>query len=154
MYEAILIIHSWFRWFVLVGLIFVLYRAYYGWFTNKTFTRYDELLRHGTATTAHIQLIFGIFLYSLSPIVAALLDNFKESLHLRELRFFGLEHAFVMLIAIFLITVGSMLAKRRDKDKDKFKTVALWYTTALVFILILVPWEFLPIIGRPYFRVF
>lgn len=154
MYETTLVIHSWFRWLVLASLLFAIYRAYLGWLTDRVFTKFDDTVRHTTATAAHIQLVFGVWLYLISPIVVALLNDFSEGLHIRELRFFGLEHPLTMLVAVSIITLGSILAKRKEHDKDKFKTMALWYTTAVVFIFISIPWEFSPIVGRPYFRLF
>ncbi|MDD2950909.1 MAG: hypothetical protein PHU29_08990, partial [Sulfuricurvum sp.] len=61
-------------------------------------------------------------------------------------------HSFTMLIAILLITVGSALAKRKTSDREKFKTIAIWFTIALLLILAAIPWEFSPLVSRPYFR--
>src|SRR5438105_10736450 len=111
MYPTLLALHSWFRWLVLVSLVFVIYRAIKGWLTNRPFTKLDNTLRHSTATIAHIQLIFGLTLYFISPIVTYFLDHFSEAVHLREIRFFGMEHIVMMLTAITVITIGSIKAK-------------------------------------------
>lgn len=154
MYSTLLAFHSWFRWLVLLSLIFTICRAYTGWRSNKPFTRLDDFTRHTTATVVHIQLGIGITLYFVSPIVSYFLNNFSEAVHLREIRFFGMEHVVMMLTAITVITVGSIKAKRRPTDQEKFKTIAIWYSVGLFFILTSIPWGILFLVGRPLLRSF
>jgi len=85
MYSTLLSIHSLFRWLVLASLIFALYRAYKDWLSNQPFTKLDNTIRHTTATIAHIQLILGVTLYFISPVVSYFLNNFTEAVHLREI---------------------------------------------------------------------
>ncbi|HEY0244015.1 MAG TPA: hypothetical protein VGC01_00500 [Mucilaginibacter sp.] len=65
-----------------------------------------------------------------------------------------MEHIIMMLTAIIIITIGSAKAKRKPSAKEKFKTMAIWYTVALLIILSSVPWSFSPLISRPNFRPF
>lgn len=154
MYPTILTLHSLTRWLVLVALMFALYQAYRGWFSGKAFSSFDNSVRHWTATVLHIQLTLGLWLYFISPTVDYFLNNFNEAVHLREIRFFGMEHSLMMLIAVVVATIGSAKAKRRGTDEAKFKTMALWYTAALVIILTSIPWEFSPLVNRPSVRWF
>ncbi|UBM58564.1 hypothetical protein LAG90_17310 [Marinilongibacter aquaticus] len=154
MYPTLLALHSLVRWFVLMSLLFSLYRAYRGWFGKKAFTKFDNSLRHWTATIAHIQLLIGLGLYFISPIVDYFLHNFGEAVHQREIRFFGMEHSLVMCTAIVLITIGSAKAKRKSTDIEKFKTMAIWYSLVLLLILSSIPWAFSPLTSRPNFRGF
>jgi hypothetical protein len=154
MYSTLLALHSLTRWLVLGSLAFALFRAYRGWLLNKPWLRLDGTTRHVTATIAHIQLILGVWLYFISPIVNYFLHNFSTAMHERAIRFFGMEHVTMMLIGITLITIGSAKAKRRLTDREKFKTMAIWYTIALLVILSSVPWSFSPLISRPNFRPF
>jgi hypothetical protein len=75
-------------------------------------------------------------------------------MHERVIRFFGMEHITMMLIAIILITIGSAKAKRKTTDADKFKTMAIWFTISLMIILSSIPWSFSPLTSRPLFRAF
>jgi hypothetical protein len=154
MYPTLLSIHTLLRWLVLISLLIAIVRAYRGWLSNKPFTKADNTLRHTTATIAHIQLILGLWLYFISPIVSYFLKNFSEAVHMREIRFFGMEHITMMVIAIILITIGSAKAKRAATDKEKFKTMAIWYSIGLVIIFLSIPWEYSPFTSRPYFRWF
>jgi len=154
MYPTLLATHSVFRWFVLASILFALYRAYRGWLTNQSFSKFDNTVRHTTATIAHIQLILGLWLYIISPIVDYFLHHFEEAVHQREVRFFGMEHSLMMFTGIVMITIGSMKAKRKSVDKQKFKTMAIWFTIALLILLSSIPWAFSPLVSRPYFRGF
>ncbi len=154
MYSFLLTLHSLVRWFVLAGLLFAIYRSYRGWLLKRPFTKLDEQVRWIIATIAHVQLVFGLWLYFISPIVSYFLHNFKDAVHNRQIRFFGMEHITMMLIAIVLITIGSAKAKRKVTDMEKFKTMAIWFTIALLVILSSIPWSFSPLISRPLIRPF
>lgn len=154
MYAFILALHSLIRWFVLAGLVFALYRAYTGWLGNKPFSKFDNRVRVITATIAHVQLTVGLWLYFISPVVNYFLHHFKEAVHNRQIRFFGMEHITMMLIGITLITIASAKAKRKTTDQEKFKTMAIWLTVALLVILSSIPWSFSPLTSRPLFRAF
>ncbi|HEV7350050.1 hypothetical protein [Telluribacter sp.] len=154
MYSTLLALHSFVRWLVLASLLYAIFRAYKGWFSKKEFTRFDNSIRHWTATIAHVQLIIGLCLYFISPIIEYFLHNFKDAIYQREIRFFGMEHSSMMITAIVFITIGSAKAKRRQTDIEKFKTMALWFTAGLLIILSSVPWAFSPLTSRPYFRPF
>lgn len=154
MYSTLLALHSICRWLVLASLLFAIFRALQGWFNKKQFTRIDNLVRHSTATIAHIQLILGIGLYFTSPLTNYFLNNFKVAVHERDARFFGMEHSFMMLLAIIIITIGSAKSKRKQTDNDKFKTMLIWFTIGLIIIITSIPWQFSPFTSRPYFRPF
>ena len=154
MYSTLLGLHSFVRWLVLVSLAYALFLGYRGWRGNRMFTKHDDLVRLTTATLVQIQLLLGLTLYFISPIVEYFLHHFKVAVHERQLRFFGMEHITMMLIGITVITVGSIRAKRKSTDRDKFKTMALWFSVGLLLILMSIPWGFPPLVDRPYFRGF
>jgi predicted membrane channel-forming protein YqfA (hemolysin III family) len=154
MYAFLLTLHSLVRWLVLISLLVAIVRAYQGWLNNQPFTKRDNNIRTMAVTTAHIQLVLGICLYAISPVVRYFLNYFKEAVHQREIRFFGMEHVTMMVIAIVLLTIGSAKAKRKKTDNQKFRTMAIWFTIALVIIFLSIPWHFSPFTSRPYFRWF
>lgn len=152
MYQTLTFYHSIMRWLVVFSLILSLYRACKGYFYKDVFSNTDNAIRHWTATIAHIQLMVGMILYFQSPLVKYFLANFKTAVHDFNMLFFGLIHSSLMLVAIVLITVGSASAKRKDTNASKFKTMIVWYSIALIIIIIAVPWPFSPLANRPYFR--
>jgi hypothetical protein len=154
MYAFLLTTHSLFRWLVLVSLLYALYRSYTAWVTKRNYTKFDDTVRHTTATICHVQFLIGLWLYWISPIVGYFLDNFKSAVHERDLRFFGMEHITMMFVAIVVVSIGSSMAKGKQTDEAKFKTIAIWYTVGLIIIFLSIPWSFSPFTSRPYFRAF
>lgn len=152
MYQSLLVCHSFIRWFVLVSLLYSIYIAYKGYSQKLSFSKKDNLIRHWTATIAHIQLIFGILVYVQSPIVKYFWKNFNEAVQNLDASFFGIIHIVLMLTAIVFITIGSALAKRKLSDEQKFKTMLIWFSIALFIIFIAIPWPFSPLANPPYFR--
>lgn len=151
MYLTFLTLHSLGRWAVLAGLLLGLFRAYRGWLGQQPFTPFDDTVRHTSATVAHGQLVLGYTLYFTSPLVASF--HLRAAKHAPTTLFFGLQHVALMTVAIVVLTIGSALAKRRATDPAKFRTMALWFTAALLLILVAIPWPFSPWASRPYFRL-
>ena len=154
MYSILLATHSLLRWLVFTSLLCSIFIAYRGWLFNKPFTKADSTVRSLTTTIAHVQLVAGVWLYCISPIVHYFLHNFSTAMHERQIRFFGMEHITMMVGAITVLTIGSSKARRKTIDREKFKTMAIWFTVALLIILSSVPWSFSPLISRPNFRPF
>lgn len=154
MYTSLLFLHSLMRWFVLASLLYTLYRGLRGWQRNIPFDRWDNTLRHSTATIAHVQLMIGYTLYFNSPVIQYFRDHANETGLPYEFRFFGLIHILLMTVAVVLITIGSAMAKRQQADRGKFKTMTLWFLLGLIVILLAVPWPFSPLANRSYIRHF
>lgn len=156
MYPEALALHSLVRWLVLISLLFGVYRGFKGWFGNYPFSPFDNGVRKWTAIIAQIQLVIGITLYSISPLVRYFLHHFKTALPEREVRFFGMEHAVVMVSAIVVITIGSIKSRRKKTSREKYKTMAIWYSIGLLMILSSMPLPFSPppFVRRPFFRAF
>lgn len=152
MYPYLLFFHSITRWLVLISLIYTIYRAFRGWQRGLAFSPADDRARHITATISHIQFTLGAILYFVSPMVKYFLSNFKTAISNSEMSFFGLIHMSLMVTSVFVLSIGSSLAKRKEADKDKFKTMAIFYLIALIIILIAIPWPFSPFAHRPYYR--
>jgi len=152
MFQILTFYHSIMRWLVLASIVYGIYRAYRGYSSNGIFSPTDNAVRHWTATIVHIQLIIGFILYIQSPITKHFWKNINEAVKSLDLIFFGLLHLILMLTAIIVVTIGSALSKRKKDDKEKFKTMLVWFSVALIIIFIAIPWPFSPFATRPYFR--
>lgn len=154
MYQILLPLHSLIRWLVLIFLLFTIYRAYRGKFRELDFSTFDNTVMLITVKILQIQFCVGIALYFISPIVGYFLNNFKTALHLREIRFFGMEHITMMTIAVVIISIGSHKVSKAKDSQQKYRIMALWFTISLILILSSIPWSFSPLIHRPSFRPF
>lgn len=152
MYSTLIFLHSLTRWFVVISLVYAIYRAYSGFKFQKTFSKADNSIRHWTATIAHVQLIIGILVYTQSPTISYFWKHTKTALHNWDVTFYSLIHALLMLLAIVVLTIGSAKAKRMQTDREKFRTMLIWFLVAFILIFIAIPWPFSPLSNRPYFR--
>jgi hypothetical protein len=154
MYFSLLLLHSFFRWMVVISLLFAIGRSFRAWINKRPFTVTDNTIRHLTATIAHIQLAIGYVLYFNSPLVAYFRSHYREAIAQADYRFFGLLHVLLMTTGVIVITVGSSVAKRMETDQGKFRTMALLFLAGLLIIFIAIPWPFSPLAHRPYLRTF
>lgn len=151
MYFTLLVVHSIMRWLVLAALVISIYKSLIGYLKKKPFNRYDNAIRHWTATLCHIQLTIGITLYFKSPVVQSFYHHTDTD---GSLIFFGAIHIFLMIVAIIVVTIGSAVAKRKAEAIEKHKTLFITYGLALIMIFIAIPWPFSPLASRPYIRIF
>jgi cytochrome bd-type quinol oxidase subunit 2 len=68
--------------------------------------------------------------------------------------FFPVIHVLLMLIAIVMLTAGSAMTKRKKSDREKFETMAIWFSISIILIMLAIPWPFSPLSQRPYIRYF
>ena len=91
---------------------------------------------------AHLQLIIGFIAYFLSAQFEYVLDNgMGAAMKEPEIRLFVIEPPLMMILAIVLITMGFSKHKKQTTDNGKFKTIALYYGIALLFVLSRIPWS-------------
>lgn len=154
MHELLLFLHSLLRWFVLAGLIYTIFRAVSGVKGGKEFLQIDEKSRNITVIIVHIQFLLGLILYVTSPLMKFFFGNFQEAVKMGPIRFFAMEHTLMMLIAVALITIGSVRSKKKVNDKEKFKSILIWFILGLLLMLISIPWPFSPMASRPWLTLF
>jgi len=138
MYSGLKHAHSGFRWLILILLIIAIVNAYTKWKNRSDFTPKDKKIGLFTMIFCHIQLLIGIALYFLSPLVS-FEDGFMKE---KVARFFTIEHGTMMILALIIITMGYAKAKRKTDASQKFKTTFIYYLIGLIVIIAAIPWPF------------
>lgn len=131
-YSFVQHLHSGFRYIVLVLFIYAIISAFIGWLGNKPYSNGNRLTNLFAMISAHTQLLIGIVLYFLSPLVAFNSTTMKDPVT----RYFTVEHWVMMVIAIAIITIGHSKSKKLTVPQDKHKIIALFYTLALLIIIV------------------
>lgn len=131
MYPILLQTHSFLRFLVLIFLIIVIIKAYMSMSGKKPFGKADNLLGLTLFSLTHTQLLVGLILYTQSPWVKFSGDSMKDA----GLRYWTVEHASLMLIAIVLITMARITAKKMTDDDAKHRRILVFNTLAFIFIL-------------------
>lgn len=136
-YEIIQKAHSGWAYLAIAFLAIAVINAFVGLSSKKEFTGKDRKIALFALIFTHIQLLFGLVLYFVSPLGKAVLGQMKDA----DLRLTSLEHPLVNIIAIILITIGWSKHKKLTTSNAQFKTFAIFYTIGLVLILSRIPYK-------------
>ena len=152
MYSAVLLLHSWLRWVVVLGVLLACIRGIAGWGGGRRWTATDDGVSRLATIALDVQTLLGLFLYVvLSPTVAAAFTNIGGAMRDSALRFFLVEHAFGMILALALAHVGRVRVRRAPDNGNKHRYLAIFFGLALLLVLGSIPWPFMPA-ARPLFR--
>ena len=146
MYNALLHTHSGLRWVALILLIAAIFNA----IASKSKGEYlkkDKMLNLFAMILLHTQLLIGLAMYFQSPKVQFSQGWMKDAM----LRFYGMEHFLMMVIAIVLVTIGRKKAEKAVAPIVKHQKIVVWYTVALIVILAAIPWPFRAALGGQWF---
>jgi hypothetical protein len=142
MYGVILAVHNILRWAALALGVIAAVRAYRGWFGKREWADADRKLGIFFSSAIDMQLLFGLLLYFVySPIVKGALANFEAAMSNPGMRFFAIEHALMMALAVIFAHLGSLLPKKAQDALTKHKRAAIWISLALLAILAGMPWS-------------
>lgn len=120
--------HSGWRYIVLILLVVAVLQALAGWLGKKGYTEGNRKLNVFTLISAHIQFLFGLILYFLSPFTKG---PSSEALY----RYWKMEHIAIMLLAVILITIGNSRSKKITDGTAKHKAIAIFFGLALILII-------------------
>ena len=142
MYTGLIHLHNLLRWFVIIAALVALFRAYLGWFSNKSWNKTDNLSGLIFTLVIDLQFLVGVILYAFySPIVKAAFSNFGEAIKNAGIRFFAVENFTLMLVALILIHIGRAKSKKAIAPYKQHRSAAIFYTIAIVLIVLGIPWE-------------
>ena len=93
---------------------------------------------------ADVMLLVGLYQWFTGPLGLKNIQavGFKEIMSNSYYRFFAIEHTTGMLLAIILIHLGHSYGKKDVTDSQKHKRILLYYSLALLILLISIPWPF------------
>ena len=132
MHSLLLLFHSTIRYFVLIFLILVIVRSLMGWMNRKGYTNTDDKVSLWLFILTHTQLLIGLILFFVSPVVIFSGASMKDSVA----RYWLVEHNTMMIIAIVLISVARISIKKIADTVAKHKRLFILNTIALVITLI------------------
>ena len=138
-------IHSYWAYLVLVVLLLAVIKALSGVISKKEYDPKTFRVALLTLIVSHIQLLIGLVLYFTSSRFSlwselGVGEVMKTAIH----RLYLVEHPTINILAVALITIGYSKHKKKRLSVPKYKTLVLFYTTALVLILSRIPWEVWP----------
>lgn len=144
LYNILLPIHNLVRWIVLILGIMAFGLALSGWLGKRPWSEQMRKIGSFFGMSADIQLLLGLILLFVSPIVRTAFQNLGSAPG--DSRFFALEHPISMILGIVFAHLGSILPRRVEASQAKFKRAAIFFGLAVLFILAAMPW------ARPLLR--
>ena len=104
---------------------------------NKTLNTRKDIFLTLTLIFAHIQLVIGlVLLFPLATVV-----DWSRVMGNSDVRFTLIEHPLTMLVAVVLITVGKVKAKKEEDNTKVNKTIFWYFTGAFILIVLRTPWD-------------
>lgn len=147
--NIVLAIHNIFRWLILLFALLTLVKGFGGMGGKKAFTAGDKRSAMFLMICCDIQLLLGLILYFVNGWFGLLTSGTATSNDSN--RFFSIDHAFGMIIAIVLVHIGYSATKKNIPDASKYKRM-FWFTLiAVIVILGTIPWPGMGTHGRPLF---
>ena len=142
MYSTIQSLHSYWAYLVLLILIIATVNSVFKFVGKKEFSAQDFRISLFTLIVSHLQLLIGLLLYFVSPRLSLFSELgmggvMGDSVN----RLYLVEHPLINIIAVALITIGYSKHKKKLTSTPKFKTIAIFYTIALVLFLSRIPWN-------------
>jgi heme A synthase len=142
MYNTVKLMHSYWAYLVLIILIIATVNALIKTFGDKEYDPKDFRISLFTLIVTHIQLLIGIILYFVSPRLEAFSELgmggvMKDAVY----RLYLVEHPLISIIVVALITIGYSKHKKKLTSKAKLKTIAIFYSVALLLMLSRIPWS-------------
>lgn len=141
MYETLQMLHSYLAYVALAILFLAVANAITGLLSKRIFDMGKDLrLSLFALILCHIQLLIGLILYFVSPSGFNAIQEFGMGGLTSAARLLAVEHPFINIIAIVLITVGWSRHKKFVEGNKKFKSIAIFYGLGLLLILSRIPW--------------
>lgn len=146
-------LHNILRWVILILLLISVVKSYTGWKSGRAFNNGDRKIWLFTMIAAHTTLVLGLYqwLAGRIGIITTELPEGTSFMKDKAYRFFWLEHPLLMILAIVMITLGYGTAKKPLLDTVKYQKAFRYFFIALVLILLVTPWPFRDVVGRPWF---
>jgi len=152
MYTALLFLHSWLRWLVILSGVAALGGAVGGITTRRAWLPVDNLRLALFTHSLDVQMLIGLILYAfLSPVTRSGFENIQLTMRDPILRFFVVEHLVGMIVAIALAHVGHARARKLTDAVARHRAVLIFVGLAMVALLLSIPWPGMPG-GRELFR--
>jgi hypothetical protein len=140
-YQWILELHSYLAYVALAVLFLAVANAILGWTGKKDFTlTKDFRISLFALIFAHLQLLVGLILFFVSPKGLNAITELGMGGLNSAARLVAVEHPFINIIGLVLITIGWSKHKKLLEAKRKFKTITIFYGLGLILILSRIPW--------------
>ncbi|MEL0643688.1 MULTISPECIES: hypothetical protein [unclassified Olleya] len=139
MYSTLKWLHHYWAYLVLFMIVVATFNAVYKTVTKKEYEARDFRMSLFTLIVSHIHLLIGIVLWFAADYFSEM--SMGEIMKNATMRSNVVEHPVAMILAVALITIGYSKHKKKLTSTNKLKSIAIFYSIALVLVLAKIPWK-------------
>lgn len=152
MYNGLLHLHNFMRWVILLFLILVMIQHLMGLMRKSPISKLNKNIALILLIASDLTLLVGLYQWISGHLGLKLIQaaGMAEVMKDKAARFFAVEHAVGMIIAIIFIHIGYSFSKKVG-DSDNHTKAFAWYFIAFLLIMATIPWAFREGIGRAWF---
>ena len=136
--EFVAMLHSIWRWVVLILMGIAILKALLGWFGKQPWQNLDNRIGLFFTSAFDLQVLLGIILY-----IGVLLGAYLPRWYGASMARVSFEHVLMMFIALAIVHVVRSRAKKTESDLAKHRLTAIGYIIALIIVAVSIPaWGF------------
>lgn len=133
MYTGLLDLHNVVRWVVVVlGVVSIA-----GALVAQRWTPAQNSLARWFTIAVDVQVLLGLILWFVSPLVQNALRNMGAVMGESSLRKIVIEHPILMVVAAVLVHVGASRGRKTDNPRQAL----LFYLLAALVVAYAIPWD-------------
>jgi len=129
MYQFLLHAHSGLRYLILLAAVIVVIKSLIGWFGNTSYSKFDKILAPSYVGLMHLQLLLGLILYFISPMVTYNMGD-KVS------RYWSVEHITIMILAVAAAQIGRSISKKAGDAQVKFRFQFIFFGISILLVFV------------------
>jgi hypothetical protein len=136
MYQFLILLH------VVTSIVFIFVAiaitaiSIQGWFKNRKYSKIDTYMAYVFMGLLYLTLVHGIILYFfIDPSSKSPMD-IQHAMKQASLRFWVVEHFYVMTFALILSQIGGIFIRKTTIDKNRFAYASYYYGIATFITLI------------------
>lgn len=140
-YPFVLGIHNIVRWLVLIAGAWAVLLAWRGWLGRRPWTSSAATATKAFLGLLDLQFLVGLLLYVFfSPLTRDAFRAFGDAMRDAPVRYFLVEHPFIMILAIAAAHVGQVMVRRAATDAERYQRASIWLGLAFAAIAGFIPW--------------
>ena len=137
MYQFLLIFHIVSSTiFIMVALVLSL-RSVLGWQNNWSYARVDKVLSYVFMGLLYLTLLHGVIMYFfIDPAAKSQPMDILQAMKQASLRFWVMEHFYVMTFALILSQIGGIFIRKATVDKSRFAYASFYYGISTIITML------------------